>query len=138
MTVRPIGLGQMGLSGPSDPQCLPQKLLWQKTYQARGRCPAHSCLAVQLSATSLSSVKKDCAPAPQDVKSHNELDSSFEKLRLAIVQHVSLLQRQAQVRVKNWLKKLAEEVRCRGSWVVETQAWRGVYECLGTCCGARL
>lgn len=51
------------------------------------------------------------AAALQDVKNHSELDSNFEKLRLAITQHVGLLQRQAQVRVKNWLKKLSEEVR---------------------------
>ncbi len=45
----------------------------------------------------------------KSVKNHNELDSNFEKLKLAITQHVSLLQRQAQVRVKNWLKKLSEQ-----------------------------
>ncbi|GAB4817988.1 hypothetical protein N2152v2_005034 [Parachlorella kessleri] len=45
----------------------------------------------------------------KDVKNHTELDSSFEKVKLAVMQHVSLLQRQAQVRVKNWLKKLSEE-----------------------------
>ncbi len=52
--------------------------------------------------------------AYRDVTAHVELDEAFAKLRAAAESHAGLLQKQAAVRVRNWLKKLSEEVRGMG------------------------
>ncbi|PRW58703.1 centrosomal of 112 kDa-like isoform X1 isoform B [Chlorella sorokiniana] len=49
------------------------------------------------------------ARAYRDVTAHVELDEAFAKLRAAAESHAGLLQKQAAVRVRNWLKKLSEE-----------------------------
>lgn len=54
------------------------------------------------------------AQAYRDVTAHVELDEAFAKLRAAAESHAGLLQKQAAVCVRNWLKKLSEEVRARG------------------------
>eukprot|EP00887_Chlorella_sp_A99_P005213 scaffold1.g5213.t1 len=40
---------------------------------------------------------------------HFHLEEQFHRVKVAVEGHLGLLQRQAQVRVKNWLKKLSEE-----------------------------
>lgn len=49
----------------------------------------------------------------KDVAAHVEADDAFGKVKGAVESHLGLLQKQAQVRVRNWLKKLSEEVRAR-------------------------
>ena len=46
----------------------------------------------------------------KSVTAHVECDESFAKVKGAIESHLGLLQKQAQVKVRNWLKKLSEEV----------------------------
>lgn len=46
-----------------------------------------------------------------DVAAHVALDEAYAKTAAAVQTHLGLLQKQAQVRVRNWLKKLSEEVR---------------------------
>lgn len=61
------------------------------------------------------------AQAYKDVTAHLSADEAFGRLRSAVESHAGLLGKQAQVRVRNWLKKLSEEVRrgeggCHGCW----------------------
>lgn len=46
----------------------------------------------------------------KDVNSHVSLDAAWAKVRVAIESHCGLLGKQHSVRVRNWLKKLSEEV----------------------------
>ena len=46
----------------------------------------------------------------KSVTAHIECDESFAKVKGAIESHLGLLQKQAQVKVRNWVKKLSEEV----------------------------
>lgn len=44
---------------------------------------------------------------------HFAMDDSFSKVKSAVESHLGLLGRQAQVKIKNWLRKLSEEVCAR-------------------------
>lgn len=45
-----------------------------------------------------------------DVRAHVDLDEAFCRVKGALESHLGLLQKQTQVRVRNWIKKLSEEV----------------------------
>jgi hypothetical protein len=45
----------------------------------------------------------------KDIKTNSDLDSHFHKLIITIQSHMQVLQRQTQVRITKWLKKLTEE-----------------------------
>jgi hypothetical protein len=51
----------------------------------------------------------------KDVAAHVEADDVWARVKGQVETHLRLLQKQAQVRVRNWLKKLSEEVRTPGN-----------------------
>lgn len=61
----------------------------------------------------------------RDVNSHVSLDASWAKVRAAIESHCGLLGKQHAVRVRNWLKKLSEEV----SGAHRASFWRSRRRC---------
>ncbi len=95
------------LNGPHGPSCPRHAAAASLGKDIQGVAPCPGIAPEYLCEAHQSQLRLSTS---QDVKNHTELDSSFEKVKLAVMQHVSLLQRQAQVRVKNWLKKLSEEV----------------------------
>lgn len=54
------------------------------------------------------------AQAYKDLTAHLSADEAFGRTRSAVESHLGLLGKQAQVRVRNWLKKLSEEVSAPG------------------------
>lgn len=69
-----------------------------------GTLPARGTAAAPLQAAAW-------GQAWSDVTAHVGLDEQFGKVKAAIEGHSGLLGKQAAVRVRNWLKKLSEEVR---------------------------
>ena len=66
---------------------------------------------MRAAASSAGQAQQQFATAYRDSVQHVELDDAFSRLRSAVESHAGLLQKQVAVRVRNWLKKLDEEVR---------------------------